>query len=357
MMNVSPHSPEFVWPAPPATGAVIEVAPGLLWARLPLPFRLNHVNVWLLDEPDGWTVIDTGCATPELFAVWDTLLAGPLRGRPVRRIIATHGHVDHIGLSGWLVERFGAAFMGTFGEWMWARISHMGHVPGASGAYGAFLSEHGVDDELAAEMVARRQTYVDLATPVPAVISEIRDGQEIIFGGRHWQVIVTRGHTYEHAAFYDAQAGILIAGDHLLPTISPVIAVYEMVPNADPLGDYLRSFAQFDGIPESTLVLPSHGLPYRGIHQRIAALQRHHRERLDVTAGFLSAPITASALSRLMFPRVDEPEGLSFALGETLAHINCLLHGGKAKKMTNAAGRSTYVARPAHRFAASQGVR
>lgn len=343
-MASRPHMLDFVWPAPPTNGEVIEVSPGLLWARLPLPFRLNHVNVWLLEEDDGWTVIDTGCATPELFAIWDTLLAGPMRGLPVRRVIATHGHVDHIGLSGWLVERFGAEFIGTFGEWMWARVSHMPDVPGADSAYHAYLRRHGVEDDFAAEMVARRQNYIDLSTPIPSTITEIRDGQMITFGRRDWQVIVTRGHTFEHSAFYNEQTGILIAGDHLLPTISPVIAVYEMVPNADPLGDYLKSFSQFDAIPDATLVLPSHGLPYRGIHQRIDALREHHRERLEATAAFLSVPRTAIALSRLMFPRVEGPDNTGFALGETLAHVNCLLQRGEVEETTDAEGRSRFQA-------------
>lgn len=355
-MASRPHNLEFVWPTPPASGEVIEVAPGLLWARLPLPFRLNHVNVWLLEENDSWTVIDTGCATPELYAVWDALLAGPMRGLPVRRVIATHGHVDHIGLSGWLVERFGAEFVGTFGEWMWARLSHMHDVPGADYAYLAYLRQHGVEADFAAQMVERRQNYIDLATQIPSNIIEIRDGQTITFGRRDWQVIVTRGHTFEHAAFYDPKTGILIAGDHVLPTISPVIAVYEMVPRADPLGDYLASFVQFDVVPDATLVLPSHGLPYRGLHQRIDALREHHRERLQATLDFLDTPTNAIALSRLMFPRVDGPDNIGFALGETLAHVNCLLHRGTVRELTDDQGRSRFVANPTAQDLTQKGV-
>lgn len=341
------HSPalEFPWNAPPATGTVSEVVPGLLWARLPLPFRLNHVNVWLLEENDGWTVIDTGCATPELMAAWETLLAGPMRGLPVRRVIATHGHVDHIGLAGWMVERFDAEFVGTFAEWIWARMSHMHDVPGSHATHHSYLLRHGFDEDVAVRMVESRHRYIDLATPIPGAITEIREGQTLRVGNRDWRVIVTRGHAFEHASLYDAESQVLIAGDHLLPKISPVIAVYEMTPNADPLGDYLASFPQFSGMPANTLVLPSHGMPYRGIHRRIAELRAHHRQRLDEVADALSEWTTALELSRTLFPHVEGPDSVGFALGETLAHVNHLLAQGVIREERDPQGRAVFSTR------------
>ena len=341
-----PDGLDVVWPTPPPPGRTTEVAPGVLWARLPLPFRLDHVNVWLLREDDGWTVIDTGCATPALFAAWEGLLAGPMQGLPVRRVVATHGHVDHIGLSGWLAARFGADFLGTFGEWMWARISHMHNVPGAAYAYQAFLKRHGLDEAEARLIVAARQGFIDLATPLPSAITELRDGQLVTLGRRVWRVVVTRGHAHEHAAFHDAQGGLLIAGDHLLPTISPLIAVFEMVPRGDPLGDYLRSFDQFAAIPDDTLVLSSHGLPYRGIHRRIAALREHHKDRLQATLNLLVEPRSVLALCRMLFPRAEDPVDRCFALGETLAHVNRLLRDDAVEELADARDRLTYQARP-----------
>jgi glyoxylase-like metal-dependent hydrolase (beta-lactamase superfamily II) len=333
------------WAEPPPSGAVVEIAPGLLWVRLPLPFRLNHVNVWLLREDDGWTVIDTGCATPELFAIWEGLLAGPMAGLPVRRVVATHGHVDHIGLSGWLAERFDAPFICTLAEWLWARVSHMHDVPGASGAYRDYLLRHGFGPETAGLMVASRGRFVDLSTPLPGALVEIRDGETMRMGGRDWRVIVTRGHAFEHASFHDAASGILIAGDHLLPRISPVIAIYEMTPRADPLGDYLASFSHFSDLPEDTLVLPSHGMPYRGVHRRIASLEEHHGRRLEATLALLSAPMPACELSRTMFPHVDSLDDVGFALGETLAHVSRLVASGDVVETCDAAGKVLFSRR------------
>jgi glyoxylase-like metal-dependent hydrolase (beta-lactamase superfamily II) len=336
---------EFPWASPPALGAVREIAPGLLWARLPLPFRLNHVNVWLLEEDEGWTIIDTGCATQELMDTWEILLAGPMRGLPVRRVVATHGHVDHIGLSGWMVERFDAEFVGTFAEWIWARVSHMHDVPGSNETHLSYLIRNGFDENVASRMVESRRRFVDLSTPIPGAVTEIRDGGTIRFGNRDWRIIVTRGHAFEHASFYDEASGILIAGDHLLPKISPVIAVYETTPNGDPLADYLASFPQFADLPDSTLVLPSHGMPYRGIHERIEELRDHHRKRLAETADFLATPRTALDLSRAMFPHIEGPDSVGFALGETLAHINYLLTLGVVREERDAQGRAIFTAR------------
>lgn len=334
----------FPWSDAPGPGEARAIASGLLWARLPLPFRLDHVNVWLIEEDDGWTVIDTGCATPEIIAAWETLLSGPMGGRRVTRVIATHGHVDHIGLSGWMVERFDAEFVGTFAEWIWARVSHVHDVPGSNAAHFSHLIRSGVEEEAASRLVRDRDRFIDLSSPIPGRIGEIRDGETIRMGGRDWRVIVTRGHAFEHASFHDPASGILIAGDHLLPRITPVIAVYEMTPKSDPLGDYLASFPQFDSIPSGTLVLPSHGLPYFGIRERIEQLRKHHRNRLAATAEFLRTPRTALELSRAMFPHVRGCENIGFALGETLAHINHLLHRDLVSEVSDPRGRAIYEA-------------
>ncbi len=333
---------EFPWTDAPSRGSACEVAPGVLWARLPLPFRLDHVNVWLIEEDNGWTVIDTGCATPEILKTWEDLLAGPMRGGRIVSVVATHGHVDHIGLCGMLVERFDADFIGPFGEWVWARISHTHDVPGSSATHHAYLLHNGFDDAAAHRLVASRKRFIDLSTPLPGWISEIRDGEAIMLGGRPWEVIVTGGHAFEHACFYDRASNILIAGDHVLPKISPVIAVYEMVPRADPLGDYLESFSRFDSIADDALVRPSHGMPYRGLRDRIAHLRNHHRARLDATVEFLHQPHSSVDLTREMFPHVEGPENIGFALGETLAHVNYLVRRGAVADISPAGATALY---------------
>jgi len=334
---------DYPWPEP-SPDTMREVAPGLHWIRLPLPFRLNHVNVWALEEADGWTIVDTGCDTPRLRDLWETHFAGGLAGRPVRRIVATHGHVDHIGLVGWIAERHGARFSATLTEWLWARIAHDPGFAGAEAAHRAYLAENGFGpDELARQLAARRG-YVDLAVTLPGAIDELRHGQTLRMGGRDWEVIVTGGHAFAHAAFHDRASGVLIAGDQILPEISPVVAVYEMTPSSDLLGDFLASFASFADVAADTLVLPSHGLPYRGLHTRIAALRHHHDVRLEQTLDLFRTPRTAREAAALMFPRVNDADGIGFAVGEVLAHVNHLVGLGRMQRETDTEGVVRYRA-------------
>jgi glyoxylase-like metal-dependent hydrolase (beta-lactamase superfamily II) len=328
---------------PPENGGVMTVAPGLLWVRLPLPFQLNHINVWLIEDGDGWFLIDTGCNTEEINRAWENLFSGVMENKPITRLAVTHGHVDHVGLAGKITSRFGAHYVGTFGEWVWARIAHTKDFPGSNMALHDFLLGHGFEDAQVRNMVQTRSHFIDLSTPVPPAISEIRDGDTIEIAGRPWQILVTKGHAFEHSSFYDPAENVIIVGDHLLPNISPVIAVDEMIPGADPLKDFLESFSRFSDIPSDTLVLPSHGLPYRGIHQRINELRQHHEKRLEATVKQLDKPLTARELAKAMFPRVEGTIGISFALAETLAHVNYLLNQEVIKEDVNASGHYVYM--------------
>ena len=313
----------------PAPGQAWQVAPGLYWARIPLPFRLDHVNVWLIDEDDGWTVIDAGCANEVSRDAWATLISGPMKGGRIRRVIATHGHVDHVGLIGELVARHDSDFCATFGEWAWARMSHIHDVPGAIDTLRSYHLRNGLDPALIEAMIANRRGFIDLSVPLPGWLNALRDRGTVAMGGRDWDIIVTGGHAHEHSAFHDPAGGVLIVGDQILPRISPAITVLEMVPDGDPLDEFLRSFDRFSHVADDALVLPSHGRPFRGLHSRMADLAAHHHDRLDAVRGLLHSPRTAIDLMRLLFPRVTDVEQTGFALGETLAHVNWLLHRGQ----------------------------
>lgn len=319
----------FPWAEVPAPGQAWQVAPGLYWARMPLPFRLDHVNVWLIDDGDGWTVIDSGCATQASREAWAALQAGPMRGGRIRRVIATHGHVDHVGLIGELVARSDALFCGTFGEWAWSRMSHIHDLPGALDTYRVYLLRSGFDPSEAEVMIANRRGFIDLSVPLPGSLTALRDGDRLAMGGRDWDIIVTGGHAHEHSAFLDRAGKVLIAGDQILPKISPAITVLEMLPDADPLDEFLRSFDRFADIDAETLVLPSHGRPFHGVHLRMAELAAHHHDRLEQTRRLLDRPRTALDLTRHLFAHVTGAEQTGFALGETLAHVNWLLRRGR----------------------------
>ncbi len=328
----------------PRGAETIEVAPGILWARVPLPFRLNHVNVWLLREADGWTVVDTGTANPEARAVWERLFEGVLSGAPIVRQIATHGHTDHVGLAGWLWERSGhAPYHITMIEWLHATVridesrSHIG--PHALG----FMERHGCDEATIDSFRDERRRTNAQMLPMPTAIERLREGQKLRFGGREWRVIVCGGHAAEHASFWCAKDKILIAGDQILSKISPMIGVFAPEPNADPLTEYLDSLKRFHGLAADALVLPSHGIPFYGLHDRAEELASHHAQRLVTLEGLMDAgPATAMELAHGLFAKaVAEGQG-RHAFAETLAHLHYLVTAGRAASTPDRDGRTTF---------------
>lgn len=307
----------------------VEVAPGLLWLRLPLPFALDHVNVWLIDEGDGWTVIDAGIADDRTRAIWETLLAGPLAGKPISRVIATHFHPDHMGLCGWLSQRFDAAFLASRTEWLQGRLLALDTTDGYVEAGRAYDQAAGLDASMLAARAARGNRYRLGVVPPPGAFTRLRAGDTITLGGSTWQVLIGAGHSPEMLTFFSAERNILIAADQVLPRISPVVAVWPATPDEDPLGDFLGSLEQYLALPEDCLVLPSHDAPYRGLHGRIQALARHHEERLERTLAAAAEPATIAEIMSQLFRRRLDLHQVGFALGETVSHINYLARRGR----------------------------
>lgn len=320
----------------PAPGEAIEIAPGILWASIPLPFRLNHVNIWFLEEPDGWTAIDCGIDSDDVRAVWERLMHGPLGGRPLRRLLATHGHTDHVGLAGYLVERHGVPFVASLAEWLWARL-RFAERDAVKPAAESFFARHGCSAEMIGEFRSHRGGIVSTMGPHPEAFVRMRDGEMLWLGGRQWRVIVGGGHSDEHCSLYCASDNLLIAGDQILPRISPVVGVYPTEPDADPLGDYLASLPRFAALPEDALVLPGHGLPFVGLHTRVDELQAHHAKRLDALGAMLDRPQSAAAAAAQLFARaVAEGHG-RLALAETLAHLHRLVAQGRVVRHSDGA--------------------
>ncbi|MFO1067315.1 MAG: MBL fold metallo-hydrolase [Geminicoccaceae bacterium] len=322
----------------PANGEPVEVAPGLLWLRLPLPFALDHVNVWLIEDPDGWTVVDTGYGDAACRTIWEAVLAGPLAGRPVRRLLVTHFHPDHSGLAGWLAERTGAELLMARTEWLTARWLALDATDGMLDAADLYYVRADLPADLRARLRARGNAYRRGVTPVPATFGRIRHGDRLRLGGSDWQVIVGRGHAPEQLTFWSGERGLLVAADQLLPRITPVIGAWFSEPDADPLGEFDQSLGGYAGLPDDILVLPSHDRPYRGLHERIAQLLEHHRQRLDQTLGLCAAPATTAAVMQGLFPRALDLHQTGFALAETRAHLNRLLAEGRVERELDARG-------------------
>jgi glyoxylase-like metal-dependent hydrolase (beta-lactamase superfamily II) len=334
-----PRSIRYVHEHHPKGAETIEIAPGILWARIPLPFRLNHVNVWLLREAEGWTIVDTGTSDDAARAVWDALLAGPLSGAPIVRLIATHGHTDHVGLAGWLFNRAGGVpYLITLTEWLSAQL----RVEEAKSPLGPralrFLERHGCDPETIASFNDDRTRTRTFMGALPEEFLRLRDGERVRFGGRQWEVMVCGGHAAAHASFWCAEDKILIAGDQVLSKISPMIGVFPGEPEANPLAEYLASLDRFRHLPTDALVLPSHGLPFHGLRVRVEELAYHHELRLTALRELMATPSSTMALARGLFPKpVAEGQG-RHAFAETLAHAHYLIATGAAHRTLGPSG-------------------
>lgn len=325
----------------PAEGERLEIAPGLHWVRMALPFALDHINLWLLDDGDGVTVVDSGYANERTRDAWSRILAD--EPRPLRQVVATHFHPDHLGLASWLTARDGARVSMTQGEFLtghavWHQLP--GHsIPDMVAQFRA----HGLAAAPLAALAERGNAYRQGVTELPSRYHRLFDGDRLRIGRHDWQVIVGHGHSPEHASLYCAELGLLIAGDMLLPRISTNVSVFAATPEDDPLGWFLNSIRTFCKLPEDTLVLPSHGKPFKGIHARVAQLIEHHRERCAELLTECNVPRCAGELLGRLFPRELDTHQSMFAMGEAIAHLNHLEKQGALLRMTDKDGLIRFI--------------
>ena len=323
-------------------GGVREVAPGILWIRMALPFALNHINLWLLADGDGWTVIDTGYNSEETLDYWENVFATALDGKPVRRIIVTHFHPDHISLAGWMANRFDAPVWMTYSEWLQAQLNRYNGPTADIDARLAFYAKNGMDDEGAAGYVETRPDFSKIITELPIGFHRINDGDAFEIDGKKWRVITGGGHSPEHAALWCADLNVLISGDQVLPRISTNISVQCVEPDGDPLRLYLESLKKFADLPLDALILPSHDRPFYGLHDRLEALGEHHDERLTAAYDACDEPMTAADLIPFLFRRKLDRHQYGFAIGEALAHANYLVTDGRFERNEGSDGIYRY---------------
>jgi glyoxylase-like metal-dependent hydrolase (beta-lactamase superfamily II) len=333
---------DYPYAQPPSPGALIEVAAGVFWLRMPLPFALEHINLWLLADNEGWTIVDCGFGTDESRALWRNIFATSLCGRPVTRVIVTHFHPDHFGLASWLADEWRVPVHITGPEFAAAQGWFAAHELHRRDAHVALFKSHGL--EFADEQPLHRENLFKRGVPaLPASIVELQDGQQLNINGCDWRVITGYGHSPEHAALHCAESGVLIAGDMVLPRISTNVSVQASAPDADPLGRFLDSLARYAELDAQTLVLPSHGLPFRGLRERIAALAQHHAERLDELLVACAQPQTGAQMMPVIFKRELDAHQTMFAMGETLSHINYLHQRGRLERLCGDDGIYRYA--------------
>ena len=309
----------------PGAGELIEIADGLRWTRSPVPGSLDHINLWVLAGEGGVALVDSGLDIAPARAAWGPLFAGPLASERVTRIVVTHFHPDHLGLAGWLAQRFGVRLWMTRGEWLFARMLTADVRDSPPPEAVAYWRAAGWDEaRIAAEAEKGWGRFASVVSQVPVSFVRLRDGDTLRVGDRGWRVVVGSGHSPQHASLVNESAKLMIAGDQVLPRITSNVSLSLSEPEADPLGEWLASIARLRTLPDDLLVLPSHGEPFTGLHARLDALAAGHRGRLDALHDHLSEPRRAVDCFSVLFGRAIGDGSYGLATGEALAHLRRL---------------------------------
>ena len=336
--------------APPAGfGITVEIAPDVLWLRMPLPFQLDHINIWALEEAEGWAVVDTGTRTDGALATWRRIFAETTETRPLTRIFATHMHPDHIGLAGWLTRKFGCRLWMTRTEYLNCRVLVSDTGKPAPPDAIAFFKRCGWNDQNLDGYMARFGNFGQYIHPMPDSYQRLVDGQDLTIGAHDWRVIVGSGHSPEHACFHCPELKLLISGDQVLPRISSNVSVHPAEPDADPMQDWLDSLAKLKRlVPDDVLVLPSHNEPFRGLHARLDQLDHSQRRALARLHAHLAEPRRVIDVFGALFSRPvtgANPGLLGLATGESMACLNYLRHRDLLTVSIDADGVAWYQAR------------
>ena len=335
-MNIqAPKGLRYPWETPPAHGAEsIEVAPGILWLRMPLPMKLDHVNIYALDEGDSWTIIDTGFSSKKSKAIWAEALAGPLGGKPVSRVVVTHHHPDHVGLAGWFQTDHGAELVTTRTAWLPARMLTLDEQEVAPAETLSFYRQSGMDNQIFEKRKTDRPfNFADIVAPLPLGYTRIKQGDTIEMGGRTWDVHIGNGHAPEHATFWSRDDNLVIAGDQILPSISPNVGVYPTEPMADPIGEWLEACERLAPLARPDhLVLGGHKLPFTGLPKRMEQLIDNHHGALKRLLEYIEEPKAASECFAPLFKRSIGEGEYGLALVEAVAHLSHLYQTGLATR-------------------------
>jgi glyoxylase-like metal-dependent hydrolase (beta-lactamase superfamily II) len=330
--------------APPPPGETREVAPGVHWLRMPLPYALDHINLWLLEDGDRLVIVDCGLGDAPTRELWQRIFDGFFAGRAGTRVIATHLHPDHAGNAGWLTQRFDAPLWMSQADFLMAHAWRDDAAGYSVEAMVAHLARNGLAGERLEGLASRGNNYARVVPEFPRTYRRIMDGETLAIGGRAWRVIMGYGHAPEHASLHCAELDVLISGDMLLPRISTNISVMQVDPDANPLALFLASLRRLgDLVPAGTLVLPSHGLPFRGMRERVAQLEEHHRLRLGELEDVCGEPRAAADVIGTLFRRELDDHQTFFAMGEAIAHLNYLMHDGSLRRTPGADGIVRFV--------------
>ena len=309
----------------PVFGSTLEVAPGVRWLRMPLPMALDHINLYLLEDDEGWWIVDTGMKWGEVQRYWQTIFDHELGGKPVIGVFVTHMHPDHIGQAGWICDRFKIPLHISFGEYFSACTLSKITADDLDWSTEQYFRRVGFDDDFFIQMKSNFHGFGSVVEKIPSTFIRMEEGSEYCIAGRQWRVVIGRGHSPEHACLYCEALGVMLSGDQIIPKITSNVGVMPSEPEANPLAQWFDSLRRFMEFPEDTLLLPAHNTPFRGLQSRLKYLISHHQDHLLALEEACADNKTAAELMPILFKRKLDSSQIQMAIGECVAHLNFLL--------------------------------
>ncbi|MBV0934873.1 MBL fold metallo-hydrolase [Marinobacterium weihaiense] len=319
---------DYPFETPAGNTPLIEICTGVYWARIPMPMALDHINVYLLDDKDGWYLVDTGLNTDASKTVWKQLVECHFKGRPLKGVICTHFHYDHAGLASWLMQEYSAPLYMTHGEYFTMRALASSAAVNDRQCQRDFLHQAGMP-VAAVDKIMGLYGNDPFIPEFPRRYIRIRQDDELVIGERRWRIVIGEGHSPEHACLYCEKDALLISGDQVLPSISSNVLVSDVEPDANPLRNWLRSLERLRQLSPDCIVMPAHGQVFTGLHTRLQQLSAHHYRQFGVLERFAAeagvSGFTAWDAMHILFPRELKPMDMMLAIGETLSHLNYLV--------------------------------
>ena len=352
--NKTNSSLQYPYSNHPTPGTTVELADGVHWLTMPMGDSLTHINLYLLEDDDGFFVIDTGLPSPEVKDLWFQIFNTVHRNKPVKGVICTHMQPDHIGQAGMITNHFRCPLYMTRAEYYQARS----FTSGAPSHYSSWIGEefylrHGMPANYLNQIAKMWKTRQDpkkkaketmmMPTAFPSGFHRLEDGDVLSIGGNDWKIVVGSGHSPEHACLQSQDLKIMLSGDQILPIITSNVSVHATEPEANPLKAWMESHDKFLETPNDTFILPAHNLPFFGVRQRLHELIEHHEDRMLAIELFCSEPRTAKSLLPVLFNRKLDPRQTMMALGEAIAHCQLLLHRNRLERVLHKDGAYRFI--------------
>ena len=287
--------------------------------KVPLPFRLNHINCYLVQGIRGLVLIDTGLNTDVSKSVWRDFLESQYLTQPIVAIVLTHLHPDHIGMSHWLQNELDIPVYLAAADIAMVRSLWCADSDSSKKAFSAHWGQFGLPVDMFNQLVERRASYKGLVHDLPRELSVLDEGIVDTLLGPDWSMVRVPGHSAGHVCLYHSPTRDMLTGDHVLPRITPNISLH-VEGSRNPLHDYIQSLyliREYD----CARYFPAHGAVGNDLCERALEIIQHHDEKCQKILANTGSAETVFEFMPLLFDKVIPAHQWMFAYGETAAHL------------------------------------